>query len=119
MCGLGSNLSESLSCSVKWKDALQPQGCWGYRSYLKALEICFLWKGKVSVGLGVGCWLLGEEREAGRERERINVSSLSLTVQSLDWETFEQYCAWQLFLAHNIPLETIIPILQHLKYKGE
>lgn len=41
------------------------------------------------------------------------------TVQSLDWETFEQYCAWQLFLAHNIPLETIIPILQHLKYKGE
>uniref|UniRef100_A0A2K5QG35 Integrator complex subunit 3 n=1 Tax=Cebus imitator TaxID=2715852 RepID=A0A2K5QG35_CEBIM len=38
-------------------------------------------------------------------------------VQSLDWETFEQYCAWQLFLAHNIPLETIIPILQHLKYK--
>lgn len=41
------------------------------------------------------------------------------SVQSLDWETFEQYCAWQLFLAHNIPLETIIPILQHLKYKGE
>lgn len=44
---------------------------------------------------------------------------LSPAVQSLDWETFEQYCAWQLFLAHNIPLETIIPILQHLKYKGE
>lgn len=42
-----------------------------------------------------------------------------LKVQSLEWETFEQYCAWQLFLAHNIPLETIIPILQHLKYKGE
>jgi integrator complex subunit 3 len=53
---------------------------------------------------------LTEERE---------VSSLSLSVQSLDWETFEQYCAWQLFLAHNIPLETIIPILQHLKYKGK
>lgn len=47
-----------------------------------------------------------------------NVPSLP-AVQSLDWETFEQYCAWQLFLAHNIPLETIIPILQHLKYKGE
>lgn len=44
---------------------------------------------------------------------------MSLSVQSLDWETFEQYCAWQLFLAHNIPLETVIPILQHLKYKGE
>ena len=41
------------------------------------------------------------------------------TVQSLDWETFEQYSTWQLFLAHSIPLETIIPILQHLKYKGE
>ncbi|KAJ7307288.1 hypothetical protein JRQ81_009293, partial [Phrynocephalus forsythii] len=35
----------------------------------------------------------------------------------LEWETFEQYGTWQLFLAHNIPLETIIPILQHLKYK--
>lgn len=43
---------------------------------------------------------------------------LSLIVQSLDWETFEQYSTWQLFLAHSIPLETIIPILQHLKYKG-
>lgn len=41
------------------------------------------------------------------------------SVQSLDWETFEQYSTWQLFLAHSIPLETIIPILQHLKYKGE
>lgn len=54
-----------------------------------------------------------------RVHESEHVSSPSLEVQSLDWETFEQYCAWQLFLAHNIPLETIIPILQHLKYKGE
>ena len=46
-------------------------------------------------------------------------SSCVSTVQSLDWETFEQYSTWQLFLAHSIPLETIIPILQHLKYKGE
>uniref|UniRef100_A0A8C0UE09 Integrator complex subunit 3 n=1 Tax=Cyanistes caeruleus TaxID=156563 RepID=A0A8C0UE09_CYACU len=46
-------------------------------------------------------------------------SVLNILIQSLDWETFEQYCTWQLFLAHNIPLETIIPILQHLKYKGE
>nr|XP_042699107.1 integrator complex subunit 3 [Chrysemys picta bellii] len=44
-------------------------------------------------------------------------SVLNILIQSLDWETFEQYCTWQLFLAHNIPLETIIPILQHLKYK--
>uniref|UniRef100_A0A8B9FYG5 Ints3-like C-terminal domain-containing protein n=1 Tax=Amazona collaria TaxID=241587 RepID=A0A8B9FYG5_9PSIT len=44
-------------------------------------------------------------------------SVLNILIQSLDWETFEQYCTWQLFLAHSIPLETIIPILQHLKYK--
>uniref|UniRef100_A0A8C5SSF8 Integrator complex subunit 3 n=1 Tax=Laticauda laticaudata TaxID=8630 RepID=A0A8C5SSF8_LATLA len=44
-------------------------------------------------------------------------SVLNILIQSLEWETFEQYCTWQLFLAHNIPLETIIPILQHLKYK--
>lgn len=55
----------------------------------------------------------------GAGRGRREPLSLWPAVQSLDWETFEQYCAWQLFLAHNIPLETIIPILQHLKYKGE
>ncbi|XP_072284754.1 integrator complex subunit 3 [Pyxicephalus adspersus] len=44
-------------------------------------------------------------------------SVLNILIQSLEWETFEQYCTWQLFLAHNVPLETIIPILQHLKYK--
>lgn len=64
------------------------------------------------------CWRSVGSR-CVRVRESEHVSSASLEVQSLDWETFEQYCAWQLFLAHNIPLETIIPILQHLKYKGE
>ncbi|XP_062897930.1 integrator complex subunit 3 isoform X1 [Mobula hypostoma] len=44
-------------------------------------------------------------------------SVLNILIQSLDWETFEQYCTWQLFLAHNIPLELIVPILQHVKYK--
>ncbi|XP_060948253.1 integrator complex subunit 3 [Limanda limanda] len=44
-------------------------------------------------------------------------SVLNILIQSLDWETFEQYSTWQLFLAHSIPLETIIPILQHVKYK--
>ncbi|XP_066577386.1 integrator complex subunit 3 isoform X1 [Amia ocellicauda] len=44
-------------------------------------------------------------------------SVLNILIQSLDWETFEQYSTWQLFLAHSIPIETIIPILQHLKYK--
>ncbi|XP_077362340.1 integrator complex subunit 3 isoform X2 [Festucalex cinctus] len=46
-------------------------------------------------------------------------SVLNILIQSLDWETFEQYSTWQLFLAHSIPLETIIPILQHLKYKAK
>ncbi|KAM6973655.1 integrator complex subunit 3 [Aplochiton taeniatus] len=44
-------------------------------------------------------------------------SVLNILIQSLDWETFEQYSTWQLFLAHSITLEAIIPILQHLKYK--
>ncbi|XP_068423201.1 integrator complex subunit 3 isoform X1 [Clinocottus analis] len=44
-------------------------------------------------------------------------SVLNILIQSLDWETFEQYSTWQLFLAHSVPLESIIPILQHLKYK--
>uniref|UniRef100_A0A8C5AE63 Integrator complex subunit 3 n=1 Tax=Gadus morhua TaxID=8049 RepID=A0A8C5AE63_GADMO len=44
-------------------------------------------------------------------------SVLNILIQSLDWETFEQYSTWQLFLAHSIAMETIIPILHHLKYK--
>lgn len=55
----------------------------------------------------------------GRRPALLTILCFPPPVQSLDWETFEQYCTWQLFLAHNIPLETIIPILQHLKYKGE
>lgn len=101
---------------------------------MKALEIYFVWKGKASIILGsLSPSLLGVLGVSGldlghvcvrvcekqKDRDRDNVSSPPLAVQSLDWETFEQYCAWQLFLAHNIPLETIIPILQHLKYKGE
>ncbi|XP_075922994.1 integrator complex subunit 3 isoform X3 [Petromyzon marinus] len=44
-------------------------------------------------------------------------SALNVLTTSLQWETFEQYCTWQLFLAHGIPIETVVPILQHLKYK--
>ncbi|KAM8884511.1 integrator complex subunit 3 isoform X1 [Synchiropus splendidus] len=44
-------------------------------------------------------------------------SVLNILIQSLDWETFEQFSTWQLFLSHSLPLETVIPILQHLKYK--
>lgn len=60
----------------------------------------------------------GRQTDTDKDRQT-DEFLVSLSVQSLDWETFEQYCAWQLFLAHNIPLETVIPILQHLKYKGE
>uniref|UniRef100_UPI00358E850B integrator complex subunit 3 isoform X1 n=2 Tax=Myxine glutinosa TaxID=7769 RepID=UPI00358E850B len=42
---------------------------------------------------------------------------LNVLTTSLQWETFEQYATWHLFLAHGIPTDIIIPILQHLKYK--
>lgn len=37
---------------------------------------------------------------------------------SLEWETFEQYCLWQLIAAHNIPVDYILPILPKLEFTG-
>lgn len=36
---------------------------------------------------------------------------------SLTWETFEQYCLWQLLLAHDISIEDIITLIPKLSYK--
>ncbi|KAI8434236.1 hypothetical protein MSG28_012338 [Choristoneura fumiferana] len=36
---------------------------------------------------------------------------------SLGWETFEQYCLWQLLTAHDISLEDVLPIIPKLSYK--
>lgn len=35
---------------------------------------------------------------------------------SLAWETFEQYCLWQLVTAHGIPIDYILPILPRLEF---
>ncbi|XP_013183853.1 integrator complex subunit 3 homolog [Amyelois transitella] len=36
---------------------------------------------------------------------------------SLGWETFEQYCLWQLLTAHDISVEDVLPIIPNLSYK--
>lgn len=36
---------------------------------------------------------------------------------SLGWETFEQYCLWQLLTAHDISVEDVLPIIPKLSYK--
>ena len=33
---------------------------------------------------------------------------------SLEWESFEQYCTWQLFAVHDISLEITLPLVQKL-----
>lgn len=43
-------------------------------------------------------------------------SFLSVMNASLEWETFEQYCLWQLIAAHNIPVDYILPILPKLEF---
>ncbi|KAI8777522.1 integrator complex subunit 3-like isoform X1 [Biomphalaria glabrata] len=41
---------------------------------------------------------------------------LAILNASLDWETIEQYFLWQLVMAHNIPVEHILPILPKLEF---
>lgn len=36
---------------------------------------------------------------------------------SLNWETFEQYCLWQLLTAHDISVDDVLPIIPKLSYK--
>ncbi|XP_048484397.1 integrator complex subunit 3 homolog [Plutella xylostella] len=36
---------------------------------------------------------------------------------SLSWETFEQYCLWQLLTAHDIAIEDVLSIIPDLSYK--
>ena len=43
---------------------------------------------------------------------------VSLIMSSLSWETFEQYCLWQLAIAHNIPLESMMNALPKLDFKA-
>lgn len=44
-------------------------------------------------------------------------SILSVINASLEWETFEQICLWQLIDAHDISLDCILPVLSRLEYQ--
>nr|CAB3256443.1 integrator complex subunit 3-like [Phallusia mammillata] len=44
-------------------------------------------------------------------------SALNVILTSLEWETFEQYCVWQLFSVHDISPEVILPLVQKLSSK--
>ncbi|XP_064474957.1 integrator complex subunit 3-like [Ornithodoros turicata] len=45
-------------------------------------------------------------------------SFISILNASLEWETFEQFCLWQLIAAHNIPVDYILPILPKLEFQA-
>ena len=42
----------------------------------------------------------------------------ALLSASLSWETFEQYCLWQLVTAHGIPIDYVLPILPRLEFSN-
>ncbi|KAJ9587486.1 hypothetical protein L9F63_028259, partial [Diploptera punctata] len=42
----------------------------------------------------------------------------ALLSASLSWETFEQYCLWQLVTAHGIPIDYVLPILPRLQFSN-
>ena len=42
----------------------------------------------------------------------------NFAVESLKWETIEQYFLWQLIAAHDIPLEHILPVLPMLEHSS-
>lgn len=44
-------------------------------------------------------------------------SFTSLLTASLNWETFEQYCFWQLIFAHDFPIEYVLPVLPKLQFR--
>lgn len=41
----------------------------------------------------------------------------SLLTTSLSWDTFEQYCFWQLIFAHDFPIEYVLPVLPKLQFR--
>lgn len=42
-----------------------------------------------------------------------------LSDASLEWETFEQYCLWQLIASHSIAIENILPALPKLEFQSK
>lgn len=45
-------------------------------------------------------------------------SFVALLSASLSWETFEQFCLWQLVTAHGIPINYVLPILPRLEFNN-
>lgn len=43
-------------------------------------------------------------------------SFTNLLTASLSWETFEQYCLWQLIYAHDFPVDYFMPVLPKLQF---
>lgn len=41
----------------------------------------------------------------------------SLLTASLNWDTFEQNCFWQLIFAHDFPIDCILPSLPKLQFR--
>ena len=40
----------------------------------------------------------------------------SILTETLNWETFEQYCYWQIVYAHDFPIDIILPVLPKLQF---
>jgi len=45
-------------------------------------------------------------------------SFTALLTASLNWETFEQYCFWQLIFAHDFPIDYVLPVLPKLQFRN-
>ncbi|KYM92357.1 Integrator complex subunit 3 like protein [Atta colombica] len=45
-------------------------------------------------------------------------SFTTLLTASLNWETFEQYCFWQLIFAHDFPIDYVLPVLPKLQFRN-
>lgn len=45
-------------------------------------------------------------------------SFTSLLTASLNWDTFEQYCFWQLIYAHDFPIDYVLPVLPKLQFRN-
>ncbi|XP_046624168.1 integrator complex subunit 3 isoform X1 [Neodiprion virginianus] len=45
-------------------------------------------------------------------------SFTNILTASLHWETFEQYCFWQLIAAHDFSIESVLPILPKLEFRN-
>lgn len=41
---------------------------------------------------------------------------MAVLMASLTWETFEQYCLWQLLTAHDMSIDDVLPILPKLEF---